>query len=331
MQHYGRASVGHRIRPEPLVIAVELPHPGDVTNPEPSAGATCYVQQLPIGLLRALFAGRWLPFVGAGFSVNAATAEGDRPPTWEKLGQSLAKDVPDVASANPLEAVSAYAELYGRAALVERLEALLLVDEAEPGAVHAAFARLPFDTVVTTNADFLLEAAYQREHRPCIPLLGESQLSITRRPEVTYLLKFHGDLRHPEDLVMTEEDYDGFLRRKPLLTTYLSWWLLTREPVFFGYSLSDADLREVLTFLRERLGRLARPGWAILPTDRGGRQSARFARRGLRPVVLNSDPEAEKGAVLSQFLTEVRERWQSQVLPGVTAPTDATTAELRRD
>jgi hypothetical protein len=35
---------------------------------------------------------------------------------------------------------------------------------------------------------------------------------MARRPEVTYLLKFHGDLRYPEDPVMTE-DYDGFLRK----------------------------------------------------------------------------------------------------------------------
>ena len=37
----------------------------------------------------------------------------------------------------------------------------------------------------------------EEERRPCEPLLGESQLSIGRSREATYLLKFHGDLRHP--------------------------------------------------------------------------------------------------------------------------------------
>jgi len=301
-----------------------------VSQPANRHNERTYLDRLPGGLRRALFAGHWLPLVGAGISATAVTEDGRRPPLWGELGRTLAADVPTAASDNPIDAISAYSELYGRVALVERLTELLLVDEVEPSDVHAAFARLPFDMVVTTNADFLLEAAYQRQRRSCVPLLGESQLSIVRRPESTYLLKFHGDLRHPEDLVMTEDDYDGFLRRKPLLATYLSWWLLTREPVLFGYSLDDADLREVLTLLRERLGNLTRAAWAILPTDKGGRAAAKFARRGLKAIVLDENPDAKREMVLKQFLTELRDAWEMEVLPAVTARTDATTAELRR-
>jgi hypothetical protein len=177
--------------------------------------------------------------------------------------------------------VSAYADTYGRASLIERLNDVLLVDDIEPSEVHRAFAQLPFDMVVTTNVDFLLERAYAELRRPCVPLLGEAQLSIQRRPEATNLLKFHGDLRHPDNLVVTEEDYDGFIRRNPLLTTYLSWWLLTREPIFVGYSLDDADFREVLVLLRERLGRMTRPSWVILATDPHN-EARKFERRGVR-------------------------------------------------
>ncbi|GGK63331.1 hypothetical protein GCM10011509_09680 [Ornithinimicrobium pekingense] len=189
---------------------------------------------------------------------------------------------------------------------------------------------MPFDIVLTTNADFLLERAYERQRRPYVPLLGESQLSLARRPEATQLLKFHGDLRHPGDLIMTEEDYDGFLRRKPLLTTYISWWLLTREPVLFGYSLDDVDLREVLAVLRDRLGRMTRAGWAILPVDADGRTSAKFARRGLRAIVLDDNPDADRGEVLEVFFTELLTEWERRAARHVSLRTDASTAELRR-
>jgi hypothetical protein len=288
------------------------------------------MDRVPGGLLRALFAGHWLPVVGAGISATAVTEDDRRPPLWGVLGRALAEDVPAAVSDNPIDAISAYSELYGRSALVERLNELLLVEDVEPSTVHLAFAQLPFDMVVTTNADFLLEAAYQRQRRPCVPLLGESQLSMARRPESTYLLKFHGDLRHPEELVMTEDDYDGFLRRKPLLATYLSWWLLTREPVLFGYSLDDGDLREVLTLLRERLGKLTRAGWAILPTDAGGRNTAKFARRGIKAIVLDDDPKASREEVLTTFFRQLREAWEREVLPQISARTDDVTAELRR-
>ena len=289
-----------------------------------------YMSRLPGGLRRALFAGQWLPIIGAGISATASTQDNRSPPTWGALAESLARDVPGLGSAGPIECVSAYAELYGRTSLVERLADLLLVEDVQPSTVHSAFAQLPFDIVVTTNVDFLLEAAYLQRHRVCVPLLGESQLSLSRRSDATYLLKFHGDLRHPDDLVMTEADYDGFLRRKPLLATYLSWWLLTREPVLVGYSLDDADLREILALLRERLGKLTRAGWAILPRDKGGETSAKFTRRGLKPIVLDDDEDADREQVLASFFRELREAWELEVLPEVTARTDATTAELRR-
>lgn len=293
------------------------------------------IDKLPRGLLRSLFEGKWLPIIGAGISATAITEDGRRPPLWTELGQRLADDVPDASPTSPIDAISAYAELYGRSALVERLTEVLLVEDIEPSAVHAAFSRLPFDIVVTTNADFLLEKAYQRRRRTCVPLIGESQLSIAPRPEVTHLLKFHGDLRHPLDLVMTEEDYDGFLRRKPLLSTYLSWWLLTREPVLFGYSLDDVDLREILALLRERLGRLTRAGWVILPIDDGGRAS-KYLRRGINPIVLRDPPapgenrESVLTDTLAQFFRELREAWEQSVVPQVTLRTDAATSELRR-
>lgn len=290
-----------------------------------------YVAKLPGGLLRKLFAGHWLPIVGAGISATAVSSERGRLPLWGELGDLLGAEVSAHLSNNPIDSISAYSELYGRSALVERLMDLLLIDDAEPSPAHLAFARIPFDMVVTTNADFLLESAYQQVRRPCIPLIGESQLSIARRAESISLLKFHGDLRHPEDLVMTEEDYDGFLRRKPLLATYMSWWLLTREPVIFGYSLDDGDLREILALLRERLGKLTRAGWAILPTDKGGRQAPKFARRGIKAIVLEEDEEADRETILARFFAQLRDAWEREVLPDITAPTDSIAAELRRE
>ena len=94
--------------------------------------------------------------------------------------------------------------------------------------------------------------------------------------------------------------------------------------------MDDADLREVLSLLRERLGNLTRAGWAILATDPGGRTAAKFERRGLKAIVLDKDPEAVRATVLARFFTELRDAWELKVLPEVTARTDATTAELRR-
>jgi hypothetical protein len=298
-----------------------------------------YIERLPAPFLDKLFQGQWLPIVGAGMSATAMTIEGDRPPNWTQLGERFGDYLGPQRSSGPIDILSAYSYLYGRAGLVERLMEVLLIDTLEPSGAQNAFARLPFDMVVTTNVDFLLEAAYRNAHRQCVPLIGESQLSISRRAQVTYLLKFHGDLRHPEDLVMTEEDYDGFLRRRPLLATYVASWLLSREIVLIGYSLDDADFRDLLALLRERLGRLARPGWAIIPIDEGGKNAASFQRRGLNCIVLDPNPpkgldqhqlNIHKGTVLERFFDELWDSWSTRVRDEMTASTDSLSAELQR-
>ncbi|WP_158997401.1 SIR2 family NAD-dependent protein deacylase [Streptomyces aureus] len=289
------------------------------------------MRRLPGGLRRALSAGRWLPILGAGVSASAVTEDEKHPPTWSKLAAALEADLPGRVPAGPIDALSAYADTYGRSYLVERLGELLYVNDIQPGEAHVAFAKLPFDTVVTTNIDFLMEQGYAGQRRPCVPLIGESQLAMQPRPEATYLLKFHGDLNHPDQLVVTEEDYDGFVRRNPLLVTYLSGRLLSREPIFIGYSLDDADMREILGLLRERLGRMTRPSWAILPTDPDD-EAPKFRRRGIKAIVLEErDPQADRASVLAKFFNELRDVWQHDTASQLTGRNDATTAELRRN
>jgi hypothetical protein len=48
-------------------------------------------------------------------------------------------------------------------------------------------------------------------------VVDEEQLSINASNAGTLLLKLHGDLRHPNRLIVSEADYDGFLASYPLL------------------------------------------------------------------------------------------------------------------
>src|SRR6266540_126586 len=116
------------------------------------------------------------------------------------------------------------------------------------------------------------------------------------------------------------------LRNSP---AFVSSLFLNREPVLLGYSLDDPDMREILTLLRERLGRMTRAVWAILPTD-PHKEEPKFVRRGLKPIVLNPDTAADRSTVLAQFFEGLRTLWEQEVASRLSAGSDASTAELRR-
>lgn len=274
--------------------------------------ATKYLQFFPKPVLDDLVSGRWLPIVGAGMSLNAHVPSGARPPLWGELGKILESDLADFSSTGPLDAISAYEHEFGRARLMDRLSQILLLHEAQPGEAHRSFCSIPFDIVCTTNFDFLLEHQYRLEPRVVYPILEEEQLSLNASKAGTALLKLHGDLHHPNRMVVTETDYDGFLANYPLFATYLSNLLITKTAVLIGYSLDDPDFRQMWHVVSQRLGRMRRMAYTIVvgakPSD-----VARFERRGVKVINLPGTRE-RYGAVLADAFAELRELVMEKVI-----------------
>ena len=279
----------------------------------PAEGDTHYIDQFPKPLLDDLLAKRWLPIIGAGLSHNAQSPDGLRPPLWDELGQLVAAQIPEgYEYSTPMDAVSTYCHLYRLPLLAQLLAELLLVHKARPGPVHEALARLPFDMIVTTNIDFLLEKSYQRTEYTRV-LMDDTDLSVAPHdPGVVDILKIHGDVHNPEHLVVTEEAYDEFLVKYPILATFLANLLVERTAVLIGYSMEDPDLRQIWQIVRSRLGDLSRPAFAIR-VDASGTESDRFKRRDISVINLRSTA-AKNGASFEEVSRD--DRYQ-QVLTDV--------------
>jgi len=271
-----------------------------------------YLKRFPKPLLDDLVAGRWLPIVGAGLSTNSVLPPGRSVPLWNKLGELVAAEVSDYSYVNPVDALSAFEYEFGRPKLIEKLSDVLMIGKARPGKIHRAFCSVPFDVVCTTNVDFLIERQYELTPRPCTPLLDEAQLSVRLHDSSVALLKLHGDLNHPNRLVTTEEDYDAFLSRYPIIATYLSNFLITRTAVLVGYSLDDPDFRQIWQVVGDRLGKARRLAYAMIVGARPA-DVARFDRRGVKVINLPG-AKARYAEILAKVFDELRDYWSEHVV-----------------
>ena len=122
----------------------------------------------------------------------------------------------------------------------------------------------------------------------------------------------HGDLHHPDRLVATEEDYDAFLDRYPVIATYLANLLITRTPILIGYSLEDPDFRQVWQVVGERLGEMRRPAYTLC-VGASSAEVARFERRGVKVINLARD-KSRYGEILSETSDELRNYWQENII-----------------
>jgi hypothetical protein len=218
---------------------------------------------IPYPIISDIAKGRCLPFIGAGFSKNATLPAGLTMPDWNDLTRILGEQAGTPSGTPPLIVAQRYQDKFGRVQLIEAIREALHPEKARPGQAHRAFSRLPFDTVYTTNFDLLLEEAYNRELRPFRSLVGELQLPFHAGRTASSIVKMHGDLRHEEHIIATQDDYDGFLSKYPVVATHLSAMLITRTPLFIGYSLSDPDFNKIREVVKSRLGDFERMSYVV--------------------------------------------------------------------
>ena len=157
---------------------------------------------------------------------------------------------------------------------------------------------LPCDEAVSTNYDNLFEIACAGNGRPVAALPREP---ITDRSR--WVLKLHGGLDHPEDLVFTREDYLRYDERRAALKGIVQAMLITRRMLFVGFSMNDDNFHRIIDDVRK--ARLSAPTGDDSHPEQFG------ASLGLR-----YDPIFERlwGSDLQQVSVEDPE------IPGVDAP-----------
>ena len=84
-------------------------------------------------------------------------------------------------------------------------------------------------------------------------IVSEERLPISTH-EKTKLIKLHGDFNHPERMLITENDYDTFIEKNKILSTYISNLFITTTLLLVGYSFEDSDIRILWKIIGSRLG-----------------------------------------------------------------------------
>ena len=244
-----------------------------------------YISFFPKPLLADLANGKWLPFIGAGFSRNAILPQDKFMPNWNQLGDLFKKEIEDCSLSTPLEIISDYEHEFSRNKLIEKLFDFLNIDDAKPGLTHEALCNIPFNTICTTNFDKLLEKTFEMINKPYYVIMDENQLGFLNPSIRTSIFKIHGDIHYPKRMILSEDDYDLFFVNYPILATYIGNLLIDHNPIFIGYSLNDPDFRLIWQIIKTRLGNLNRPAYAIL-VEPSQSEIRMFERRGVHVINL---------------------------------------------
>ena len=271
---------------------------------------------LPDELVSAISERRLIPFVGAGFSASVGF------PQWHALLRVVASKIEDCMT---YEEIAEYANddplriaeyLYLRAhksigpvrhAISQELPTIGTTSSPS----HVELINLGAPQVYTTNYDDLIEDTY-RSLGLDVSVVRLPRDVATASPDSTQVVKYHGDLRHDDTLVLTESSYYRRLDFESPIDVKFRSDLLGKSVLFLGYSFRDINIRVIWY-------KLMRVMADIPPEDRMPSYIVRLDVNpvleeldravGLRTIVLDPENSAEtqmeRGELLAQFLSRL--------------------------
>lgn len=117
----------------------------------------------------------------------------------------------------------------------------------QPTENHKILARLPIRTYWTTNYDKLIEKSLEGVSKVVDVKYTINHLAVTKKKRDAIVYKMHGDIDHPDNAILTKDDYEKYpFKMKPYITS-LSGDLVSKTFLFLGFSFTDPNLDYIMS------------------------------------------------------------------------------------
>lgn len=261
--------------------------------------------KIPIDLVQSFKQSKGGIFIGAGLSQAAGL------PSWEGLLQDLI-DLAEKVSYKPNhDFITSCKEL-----LKQPSKYLLLAQELKdflqdsfrkyiiekysdncppPTEDHLKIIKYPYQFIITTNYDTLLENAFVKVHGKQAKVH-----SFKDSPDIAYdlwngrpfILKAHGDAnKSQQGIILTEKDYRQILFQEKGYQSILQSLFTTKTILFLGSSLSDLELKLLLSFIHSSFHGGGPTHYALISENEMNNVEAESWRKNFNIQIIPYSPE----------------------------------------
>ncbi len=181
-------------------------------------------------------------FVGTGLSMNSGV------PSWERLLDLCYQhlDINPSRNTDLYKIAQYYANQYSDAELRKKVHAQINT-YYESNVYLSTLLDLNFKSIWTTNYDNLIETELRNKKIPCNVVGNEQNLAQINTYDKVNVYKINGDISYPNEMVLTQNDYDNYEFTHSLFLIFLKKELVSNSFLFIGYSFNDQIILNCLS------------------------------------------------------------------------------------
>lgn len=101
--------------------------------------------------------------------------------------------------------------------------------------------------IITTNYDMLIESLFPKHS----VIVGQQVIKSKKALDIGQILKIHGCVNTPQEIVISSEDYMHFHEKRKYLVAKLLTFFMEHPIIFLGYSISDPNVKKILADISE--------------------------------------------------------------------------------
>lgn len=218
-------------------------------------------------------------FVGSAVSFDSNL------PSWGELIGLMKSALELPRTDDYLKIAEHYYLQYGRNTYYSKINDFF-PSESKPNKLHELILSLKPQHIITTNWDDLLEKSISTNGDLYFTVADDHELASS--PSSQLLVKMHGDLMH-RNIVFKESDYLSYTDKFPLIENFIKSLFSTHVVIFVGYSISDYNLNQILSWIRNRT-QDAPPAFTILTESRITLSESNYLReKGVYPLLCEED------------------------------------------
>lgn len=193
--------------------------------------------------------------LGAGVSKNSVNAMGARPKDWKEFLISASENIngkteirKQIASGDFLTACELIKKEKGRDDFNTLIRSEFLTPQFEHADIHKYIYNLDSRIVITPNFDKIYDTYANTISHGSIIVKKHTDNDIAdciRRPE-HLIIKIHGSVESPDDLIFTRKDYSSARIRYRDFYNIIDALSITHTFCFIGCGVNDPDIRLIL-------------------------------------------------------------------------------------